>query len=44
MMLGFIKHDALAVLEDDGWEPVEEESESEEEVEVEVEDGVWFWL
>jgi hypothetical protein len=29
MMLGFVKHDALPVLEDDGWEPDEEESESE---------------
>jgi hypothetical protein len=31
MMLGFIKHDALLVLADDGWEPAEGESESEEE-------------
>jgi hypothetical protein len=31
MMLGFVKHDALPVLADDGWEPAEEESESEEE-------------
>jgi hypothetical protein len=32
MMLGFVKHDALPVLADDGWEPAEEESESEDEV------------
>jgi hypothetical protein len=31
MMLGFVKHDALPVVADDGWEPAEEESESEEE-------------
>ena len=31
MMLGFVKHDALPVLADDGWEPAEEESKSEEE-------------
>jgi hypothetical protein len=30
MMLGVVKHDALPVLGDDGWEPAEE-SESEEE-------------
>ena len=31
MMLGFVKHDALPVLADDGWEPAEDESESEDE-------------
>jgi hypothetical protein len=31
MMLGFVKHDALPVLADDGWEPAEGGSESEEE-------------
>jgi hypothetical protein len=31
MILGLIKHDALPVLEDDGWEPTEGESESEDE-------------
>ena len=31
MMLGFVKDDALLVLEDDGWEPDEEEDEGADE-------------
>jgi hypothetical protein len=38
MMFGFVKHDALPVLADDGWEPAEEEFDREDEDDDEDED------
>jgi hypothetical protein len=43
MMLGFAKHDALPVLEDDGWEPAEDEFENEDEDGSVDEEDYYVW-